>query len=861
MRLRDYQERALDAFGDFLKLLGEKRKADSAARAALTGAGVTVNLPDPVIQAWDEARKGGIAAVDSEWHRIEAGAGGIIPHVCFKVPTGGGKTLMAAHAVERYFVDYESARTGLVVWITPSDAIFQQTWDQLRDRAHPYRQVLDRASGGRVRLLKKLEKLTPLELDSQLCVLVMMLQSASVTAKETRKIFQDAGDYAAFFPSDDPLAARALLDRVPNLETNDLASGNGPISMAPIKTSLGNVLRIVRPMIVLDEGHRAYTDLARETLAGLNPRFMLELSATPKASRSNILVGVSGRALKDESMIKLPIELRALQNADWKATLAKAWEQTAQLQDEADRFRSNSGRYIRPIMLVRVERTGKDQRDNLNVHSEDVREHLIERLGLPPEAIRVQTATIKELNGEDLQSEYSPVRVIVTKDALREGWDCPFAYVLAVLSTTTAPTALTQMIGRILRQPHAEATGIEPLDSAWVFCFNQAVADAVDGIRKGLQNEGLDDIAEHVRTGARGQAGREIIERRQAFRGKEILLPKVRCRDGKDWRDLDYDRDIIGLLDWESFSYRRADTVTLDGLEKAAIAGARVDIEADLGGDRIGHELEGTEALADRALDRPFLVRQLLDVIPNPWQGARILDAALTTMRARGITETALARTRLALISDVKRDLQDQVDVAAEALFRKKVEAGDISFRLFGHAPPADDWKMPQQIKVTTTSRTRKLTRASGHAAQLSLFDPVYEDQFNSFEQDVALYLDEQDAVHWWHRIAARADWGLQGWMRRKVYPDFLCWFEKQGGTARLMALEAKGKHMEASPDTEWKRSLFAVLEDLYKKGVDCGEVQLVNAQAREMRFRILLSSETQPHAWRTDLAAMFAAG
>ena len=97
--------------------------------------------------------------------------------------------------------------------------------------------------------------------------------------------------------------------------------------------------------------------------------------------------------------------------------------------------------------------------------------------------------------------------------------------------------------------------------------------------------------------------------------------------------------------------------------------------------------------------------------------------------------------------------------------------------------------------------------------------------------------------------------------MRRKVYPDFLCWFEVKKGAARLMALEAKGKHMEGSADTEWKRNLFAVLEDLYAHGVDCGEVQLVNAQAREMRFRILLSSEpSQPQAWRTDLAAVFAA-
>ncbi|MBI1213192.1 MAG: restriction endonuclease subunit R [Alphaproteobacteria bacterium] len=864
MQLREYQERALDTFAGFLRLVADRRANDAARRAALAGAGLAADdLPDPVIQAWNEARKQGLAAVPTDWHMIQAGAGGTVPHICFRVPTGGGKTLMAAHAVERYFVDHEKRRAGLVLWITPSDAIFNQTWRQLRDREHPYRQVLDRASGGRVRLLKKLERLTPLDLSSQLCVLVMMLQSANVEAKETRKIFQDSGDYTSFFPSDDPLTTKRLLDSVPNLETHDLASLGGPMTGPQIKTSLGNVLRIAQPMIVMDEGHRAYSDLARKTLASLNPRFMLELSATPKAERSNILVSVSGRALKDENMIKLPINLNALRNADWKATLSKAWEKTEQLNEAAEKLRGNTGRYIRPIMLIRVERTGRDQQDGLHVHAEDVRKRLIEKMGVPPEAIRVQTATVKELEGEDLLSEYSPVRVIVTKDALREGWDCPFAYVLAILSSTTAATALTQMIGRILRQPQAQATGIEELDTAWVYCFDQEVSAAVDNVRKGLQSEGLDDIADQVRTGARAEGDglrREIVERRKPFKGKEILLPKVRYREGKGWRDLDYERDILAHVAWDKLAYSRAKSVTLDGLQKAMIAHAYVDIEAGLAGDRIAGEIEDTEALEDRPLDRPFLVRQLLDVVPNPWQGMRILDEALQTIRGRGLPEVQIVRTRLALVNDIKRDLQDQVDAAAEAHFRDRVNAGDISFQLVGATPPADDWKVPAKITVTTTSRSKKLTRANGTPAQLSLFDPVYEDSLNKFEKDVALYLDEKDAVHWWHRIAARADWGLQGWLRNKVYPDFLCWFVLKDGVARLMALETKGKQYQGSPDTEWKKSLFKVLEDLYAKGVDRGEVQLVDPQAREMRFRILLSSEAHPQAWQTDLAALFAA-
>src|SRR5262249_28840889 len=147
-----------------------------------------------------------------------------------------------------------------------------------------------------------------------------------------------------------------------------------------------------------------------------------------------------------------------------------------------------------------------------------------------------------------------------------------------------------------------------------------------------------------------------------------------------------------------------------------------------------------------------------------------------------------IAQTRLALISHIKRDLQEQVDAAAEAHFRSEVEKGIISFRLVGERPPADDWQVPQQMTISTTPQTRRLTRRTGEAVQLSLFDPLYRTGLNEFEEDVALYLDEKQAVHWWHRIAARADWGLQGWMRHRVYPDFLCWFVLEDGVARLMA-------------------------------------------------------------------------
>src|SRR5581483_9856777 len=432
MRLKDYQSAALDTLSAYLKALRaeyDKRAEELAALQKIPEpirSRTLAQLGDPVAAAWESAKAQGVAASPDPWRPLQDGAGRSIPHVCLKLPTGGGKTLLASHAVDRILVSHFRQTAGFVLWIVPSEAIYTQTKAQLADRGHPIRQTLDRASGGRVKVLEKLDGFTRQDIEQKLCVLLLMLQSTGRQDKETLKVFRDSGNYTSFFPQDDPASRAALLKEVPNLEQADIVEAAlGGESAAWIKQSLGNTLRIVRPVIVLDEGHRAYSETARGTLAGLNPRFLLELSATPDRGLSNILVNISGRALKDEEMIKLPIRLDVGRKIEWQSTLQNALDRLNELEHQARKFQGEAGRYIRPIMLVRVDRTGREQRDRGGelVHAEDAFEFLTQKAGVPPDVIRRQTAELKELKDDDLLSPYCPVRVIITKDALREGWD------------------------------------------------------------------------------------------------------------------------------------------------------------------------------------------------------------------------------------------------------------------------------------------------------------------------------------------------------------------------------------------------------------------------------------------------------
>ncbi|PNH90456.1 restriction endonuclease subunit R [Vibrio diazotrophicus] len=870
MELKDYQNGVLDKLDYYLKKLADTKEEAEDFVAFQKMKGKDARLTDYAKDTWEalvQERRIDLLK-DKSGHLVPApyvtrfdGLERPIPNVCLKVPTGGGKTLLGVAAVERLQTDLFTQQTGMVLWVVPSDAIYKQTWKQLANREHPYRQMLERASGGRVKMLEKNDAFTKRDTDENLCVMLLMLQSSARQSKETLRMFRDSGRFTTFFPiEDDTIANEALLSSIRNLDCNDLSDYGWQEGIAPgsvsVKQSLGNVLRMVRPVIIVDEGHKAYSETARETLCGFNPKFILELSATPNANgkhHSNVLVNVSGQALKDEQMIKLPINLINEDKSDWKHTLSLAHAKLAELEQDAGQLQNETGRYIRPIMLIRVERTGKDQRDSAFVHAEDAREYLMDKLGVNENEIRLKTSDKDELGDDDLLSEMCPVKYIITKDALREGWDCPFAYVLTVLSKMTAKTAITQMIGRVLRQPHARLTQKPSLDECYVYTFDQDVMEAVAGVKQGLEEEGMGDVANQVKASEANKpatvVSKETLLRRERFRTlPKIFLPRVLhrdtgCKDG--YRLFDYERDVLGDLDWESLSYLNADNFQLveDKLQRTI---ARIDY-------KMSKDNQGELDLADpvheniefdpsAGLDISFLVRQLTDVIPNPWQAMRVLTHTLDILRGNGVSEEALFTNRLELLKEMKRDIKQQVAQLSEQIFRSKLDKGDISLRLLASDNEKLNWELAQTLEVNVSEHEQVLRRKDGSELEKSLFEKVYQNGLNNLERDTAWYLDKQESVYWWHRIAVnQREYSLQGWQKQKVYPDLLVCVEKpNSGNYRFSVLETKGEHLKGNDDTEYKRRLFELFTEHVKTTVDAGELTL-EAASGGMSFRMLM--------------------
>jgi type III restriction enzyme len=390
-------------------------------------------------------------------------------HVCIKVPTAGGKTFIACNALHRIFNTYSPNMPQVVVWLVPWSNLLGQTVTALNNPDHPYRQKLNSLFNHRVEVYEKKDLLqgsnfNPTVVKEQLSIVVMSFASLRAKNKEDRKVYQENGQLASF--------ASHYTNTADLLEDVD-------------ETSLINVLRSMQPVIVIDESHNAESSLSVDMLNALNPSFVLDLTATPK-NNSNIVSLVPAIELKKEHMVKLPVIV--YNHHDKTEVVSSALSLQRKLELLAIEQEKSGGRYIRPIVLFQAQpKTGEE-----NTTYQKLKNQLL-NIGIPEDQIKIKTAATDELKGEDLLSRDCKVRYIITVNALKEGWDCPFAYVLASLAHRSSAVDVEQILGRVLRQPYV-LQHIDPmLNLCYVLTASVKFNDTLQNIVKGLQTAGFSD--------------------------------------------------------------------------------------------------------------------------------------------------------------------------------------------------------------------------------------------------------------------------------------------------------------------------------------------------------------------------------
>ncbi len=439
--LKRYQISALKALEDFLK--------DAFQRGCAPAFETALDAQDRMRETYDT-------------HGL-----GEIPYVCLRLPTGGGKTLLAAHSVKRIAQHYLSEDSPVVLWLVPTNTIRTQTLDALRDPAHPYREVLDQHFRGQVKVcdIGDVAQLRPHDLDTKACIVVGTLATLRVEDTDGRRIYAHNE------------AFEEHLKHVPAKE------GFERDDKGHVKYSFANVLNHHRPIVILDEAHKARTKLSFETLKRIHPACILEFTATPKAEAgSNVLYHVSASALKAEDMIKLPLMLTA--HDAWQNAVRDALLTRKGLEDEAGKETD----YIRPIVLFQAQNKGQE------VTVEVLKQHLIEFEKVPESAIAIATGAQRELEGVDLFDPACPITCVITIEALKEGWDCSFAYVFCSVAKVKSSTDVEQLLGRVLRMPYAKTRKQEALNRAYAHVSSSEFYESATSLRDCLVSMGFEEM-------------------------------------------------------------------------------------------------------------------------------------------------------------------------------------------------------------------------------------------------------------------------------------------------------------------------------------------------------------------------------
>jgi type III restriction enzyme len=446
--LKDYQIRVLDSLRDFFRQCSKDGRPDAAYQAVQI---VNARQPVPYIPVH------------------AAGLKPDMPYVCLRVPTGGGKTLLACHTAGIATEELLHAERAVVLWLVPSNTILDQTADALRDPRHPYRRALELSCRAvEVLTIEEALHLSRATVEGQTVVIVATIQSFRVEDTTGRKVYDRAGFSEHFLN----LPANRLADLFPDKDGKPIPS-------------LVNALRLRRPIVIVDEAHNARTKLSFSTLGSVMPSCIIEFTATPdrKDSPSNVLHHVSAAELKAADMIKLPLRVITRHPSQKDQLLAEAISLRSDLEKIAATESQKTGEYLRPIMLLQAERVDA---------CEPLRDRLTSEFGIVKDEVKISVGSLDELKDvKDIASPKCPIRFIITVQKLREGWDCPFAYVLCSLRETRSVTAIEQIVGRILRLPNAQQKQHPDLNCAFAFSVSDSMPEVLNELREALENNGF----------------------------------------------------------------------------------------------------------------------------------------------------------------------------------------------------------------------------------------------------------------------------------------------------------------------------------------------------------------------------------
>ena len=209
-------------------------------------------------------------------------------------------------------------------------------------------------------------------------------------------------------------------------------------------------------ILIIDESHHtASSEKSRELIEIISPKLTVEVSATPQLredASTSIKVNLSD--VKEEEMIKNDIlvnpefmEVKVGSKSADEIVIEQALKKRVQLRKLYEMEKTD----INPLVLIQL----PSKKNDLDDKKDEVLRILKENFGLTEEngKVAVWLSEDKSDTLPNIEKNDNDIEVLIFKEAIALGWDCPRASILVIFRETKSFTFTIQTIGRIMRMP------------------------------------------------------------------------------------------------------------------------------------------------------------------------------------------------------------------------------------------------------------------------------------------------------------------------------------------------------------------------------------------------------------------------
>jgi len=334
----------------------------------------------------------------------------------FKAPTGSGKTIMMAEFLKRLIDDREIKQPFSFIWTAPRPVLTNQSKQKLEDYFENNRAIK----------CSFFEDLDDRKIDENE---ILFLNWESINKKDNIYIRDNEQEF-----------------------------------------NLSKVIERTREegrkiILIIDEIHyQAESDISHGLRDMIGPKLTIGVSATPKMKDPDEFVNVPLEVVKAEGMIKKAIILNEqfvnlLKKGKIESSLSKSSDELVidaalEKREEVLKAYQKEGSKINPLVLIQLpDRVGQ---------TEDEQKNLVIRILEDKYQISTDNGRLaiwlsgEHINKEEVEKSDSEVEVLIFKQAIALGWDCPRAQILILFREWHNPIFSIQTIGRIMRMPEPD---------------------------------------------------------------------------------------------------------------------------------------------------------------------------------------------------------------------------------------------------------------------------------------------------------------------------------------------------------------------------------------------------------------------